>query len=82
MTIQMSWAELISCQEVKLACCLLYERYFQFKIVKGVRKISSHAFKMIQDYLSTRYCFTLLTGDIFFIPVTSAEIILYQFQSI
>ena len=30
-------------------------RYFICKIVKGVRKISSYAFKMRQDYLSTRY---------------------------
>ena len=38
-----------------LTVFLIFSRYFICKLVKGVRKISSYAFKMRQDYLSTRY---------------------------
>ena len=64
-------------------------KIFHPLIVKGVRKISSYAFKMRQDYLSTRYLdqfispsFASLTREIFLIQVTSAEIILSHFECI
>ena len=54
-----------------------------------MRKISSYAFKMKQDYLSTCYLdqfispsFASLTQEIFFIQVTSAEIIPSHFEGI
>ena len=55
MTMQMSWAGLTSCQEGKLACSFIYSAHLLLKIVTHVRTISSYAFKMRQDYLSTRY---------------------------
>ena len=36
-------------------CFVIFSGYFICKIVNGVRKVSSHSFKMRQGYLSTPY---------------------------